>query len=535
MNTLVQSTTLPELRVRFIRALSIVSIGLGLAGSLAVFGLMSGLSTQIFGIATVAILLLGIVWLMLVNRGRVSVAAIGLCASLTVATLTPLPAALLIIAVTAVIAAAALLNGVGYLIVNTVVIVRLALVAVGSAQGNPNALFDLGANNLPLLVVVIVSLSSRYLITTADRTASASLRAANLLQFTAEIAQFASQTLELNFLLGQVTRQISDRFGYYHVQVFLVDTAHEYAMLVASTGVVGEQLLMRKHRLAIGSTSVIGQVTQRGVPVIARDSDPENVRFRNELLPATRAELAVPILDGGQVVGALDVQSTKNDAFDQNEIQALQTLANVLAAEIRNIRLFETQATTARENEHLYQQTQMNLEEIQRLNSELTGNAWREYVRDMGTASGITLDQGRRTTDLSWSQTLRTAAQGEAVENVTPTHSLVALPLILHGQLIGAVEIEADEEISHVKVEAMREVLAQLAASLENARLYEASQMENVQKQRLNEIATRYETVGSVEELLRVTLVELGETLGAERGAIRLGAATAETNGGSGS
>jgi len=533
MNRLVQNTTLPELRVRFIRALSIASIGLGIFGALVVFALTEGLA-QVSGIITVALLLLGVLWLILLNRGYVGVAAIGLCASLTLGVMTPLPGALLIIAVTAVIAAAALLNGAGYLLVNTVVILRLAFAAIQSSQGNPNALLELGANNLPLIVVVIVSLSSRYLITTADRTASASLRAANLLQFTAEIAQFASQTLDLNPLLSQVTWQIHERFGYYHVQVFLVDDTKQYAGLVASTGEVGQQLLMRKHRLAVGSNSVIGQVTRRGKPVIARDSDPENVRFRNELLPATRAELAVPILDGGQVIGALDVQSTRDDAFDQNEIQSLQTLANVLASEIRNIRLFETQATTARENERLYQQTQLNLEEIQRLNRELTGNAWREYVRDMGSSRGITLDQGQPTPDLSWNESLRMAAQGEAVQDITPTHSLVALPLMLHGQLIGAVEIEADQEIPQSKIEAMSEVLAQLAASLENARLYETSQMENVQKQRLHEISTRYETVGSVEELLRVTLVELGETLGAERGAIRLGtAATADANGGS--
>ncbi|MCA9910052.1 MAG: hypothetical protein KC519_15445, partial [Anaerolineae bacterium] len=153
MNRFLQNTALPELRTRFIRALSIVSIGLGVAGAVAVFTLMSGLATQVVGIVTFAMLLLGLVWLILLNRGYVGVAAIGLCTSLTLAVMTPLPAALLVIAVTAVIAASALLNGTGYLIVNAVVFIRLAIAAIETGQGSPNALLELGANNLPLIVV----------------------------------------------------------------------------------------------------------------------------------------------------------------------------------------------------------------------------------------------------------------------------------------------------------------------------------------------------------------------------------------------
>ncbi|MCL4251247.1 MAG: GAF domain-containing protein [Anaerolineae bacterium] len=528
MNQLVQITTLTDLRARFIGALAIASIAIGLAG-LAPTHLVIG---QSLGTETTIVLLLGGLWLLLLIRGYADLAALGLCASLTLASLTP-PPMFLVIAVTALLAAAALLTRRGYLIVWTVIIVRLAFAALEFVTQTPNSLWELGSNYLiPLAVILITSLSARFLISNAERTASQSARAAHLLQFTAEIAHITSQSLGLTPLLGQVTLQIRERFGYYHVQVFLVDNTGDYAGLVASTGEVGQQLLMRKHRLAVGSNSVIGQATGRGEPVIARDSDPKNVRFRNELLPATRAELALPIKEGTQTIGVLDVQSRDDDAFDQNEVQSLQTLANVLASEIRNIRLYEKQVATAQDNERLYQQTQTDLEEIQRLNRELTGNAWRDYLREMGGVAGVTLDQKQQTGDLSWSEELRAAAQGDVIEDITPDHSKVAMPLKLHGKLIGAVEIETDHEIPQSKIQAMSEVLEYLATSLENARLYEASQIENVQKQRLNEIVTRYETVGSVEELLRVTLQELGETLGAESGTIRLGTApAAETNG----
>jgi uncharacterized protein YunC (DUF1805 family) len=66
-----------------------------------------------------------------------------------------------------------------------------------------------------------------------------------------------------------------------------------------------------------------------------------------------------------------------------------------------------------------------------------------------------------------------------------------------------------------------------LALSLENARLYEATLEAAAQEQRINDIAARFQSVVTVDELLRITLAELSETLGAEAGSIRLGRFTA--------
>jgi uncharacterized protein YunC (DUF1805 family) len=66
-------------------------------------------------------------------------------------------------------------------------------------------------------------------------------------------------------------------------------------------------------------------------------------------------------------------------------------------------------------------------------------------------------------------------------------------------------------------------VAQRLALSLENARLYEATLQAAAQEQRINDIAARFQSVATIDELLRITLAELSETLGAERGSIRLG------------
>ena len=99
---------------------------------------------------------------------------------------------------------------------------------------------------------------------------------------------------------------------------------------------------------------------------------------------------------------------------------------------------------------------------------------------------------------------------------------------MLRGEVIGAIEVEAGAENNPETVEMVQAVAQRLALSLENARLYEATLQAAAQEQRINDIAARFQSVATVDELLRITLTELSETLGAERGSIRLGRFNAE-------
>ncbi len=172
-------------------------------------------------------------------------------------------------------------------------------------------------------------------------------RRAKQLEAVAEVSRAVSSLLDLDELLNTTVELIRDAFGYYHAQVFLVDDENYAAWLRASTGEVGRILLERKHHLIVGSQSVIGQVTATGKPVVARDTDRDAVHRRNELLPDTRAECAVPLRIGTRIIGALDVQSTEPDVFDEEDIAILQTLADQLAVAIENARAYQQQLETA--------------------------------------------------------------------------------------------------------------------------------------------------------------------------------------------
>jgi GAF domain-containing protein len=519
-----QSQTLSGLRLLFLRILAILGIAIGGIGIVPVVlvSLQQGIPFFPRVLGPIFVVVLCSLWLIMTNRGSIQAATYGLLLTLTAATLVP-PPALVVVSVVTVLAAAVLGNRVQFLVVNALVLIRFAFVAVGVAEANPGNLAILGSEIMaPLIVLTIVSLGTRYFVFNAERTARRSIRSAQLLQSTAEVAQATSQILELQPLLESAIKTISQRFGFYHVQVFLLDDARENAVLVASTGTVGRLLLDRKHRLAVGSRSVIGRVTSVGQPVIARDSDPNNVRYRNELLPETRAELALPIRDGDTIIGALDVQSRNEAEIDDNVVQALQVLSNLLATAIRNSRLFEQQSATARENAALYGQTRDNLDEIQRLNRELTGQAWRDFLNESQAASGVTLEDDDLRMEAEWTRLMQQAGEGRMVYEPYAGGTRVALPLVLRGAIIGAVEFDTRDALSLEALAGARAILDRLTVSLENARLYEAAQSSTAQEARLNQISARYGSASSIDELLDITLHELSSTLGAERGTVRL-------------
>ena len=183
-------------------------------------------------------------------------------------------------------------------------------------------------------------------------------RRARQLTTSAEVSQIASSILDLNYLLPRIVDLIRDSFGYDHVQIFLMDDKDNFAELRASTGDAGRQLLEIRHKLQKGSPSVIGQVTANGKPTIASDTADARVVHRpNPYLPNTRSEMAIPLKLKGKVVGALDVQSNQPNAFDDDDIQVLTTLAAQISVAIDNAQLFEQARSRANEMSFLFDVT----------------------------------------------------------------------------------------------------------------------------------------------------------------------------------
>jgi putative methionine-R-sulfoxide reductase with GAF domain len=161
------------------------------------------------------------------------------------------------------------------------------------------------------------------------------------LQAISEISQNIATNVNVNLqeLLSYITRSISEKTGYYHAGIFLLDEKREYAVLRAANSVGGRRMLERRHQLKVGGTGIVGYVCQGGRPRIALDTGTDAVFFNNPDLPETRSEMALPLKVGTQVIGALDVQSTSPSAFNDEDVTALSTLANQIAIIIQNSQL----------------------------------------------------------------------------------------------------------------------------------------------------------------------------------------------------
>lgn len=373
-------------------------------------------------------------------------------------------------------------------------------------------------------LMITLTIAVFYVVNSFGNITSSAQRTNRLLQASSDIAQTINLELDMKQLLDNTVNIIRNEFNFYHVQVFLIDDNHEYANLVSSTGEAGIQLLARNHRLPIGSQSVIGRVTQVGEPVVAQNTDIDQVHALNELLPDTRAELALPIIDSSQIVGALDVQSVNADAFQPIDIQALQIITNQLSTAIRNARLFEQAQKNIQENQQLLHEYQTNLRQLDRLNSVLVKQSWGDYLQQTHV-DGVTLSEQRFMPKAHWSDSMRIAMDNQKTQITSQDDvQIIAVPIILRDETLGVIEVEIDKDTQTSEIaELIQAISDRLAISLESARLFEETQEATLQEQQINEIVSNYEAAVTIDELLQVTLEQLQQSLGAEHGAIRLG------------
>ena len=168
-----------------------------------------------------------------------------------------------------------------------------------------------------------------------------SLRRANQLETAAEIARDTSSTLSIDMLLERAVNMIREGFKYSHASIFLLDESGRNAIIHASTGDAGKEMLRNEHQLRVGAKSIIGHVTSSGTPYVVNNVFEDPYHFPNPLLPDTKSEAAIPLMIGNKVIGALDLQSTKLEAFTPEDISVLHTLADQIAVAVENTRAYE--------------------------------------------------------------------------------------------------------------------------------------------------------------------------------------------------
>lgn len=373
-----------------------------------------------------------------------------------------------------------------------------------------------------------------------QRSISYGTRLLSQLRGVLDISQITANVTSLDELLPQAVNYVRDRFGVYHVQIFLVDKERRYVNLVASTGETGKVLLERGYRLPVTSAGTIGQAIRTAELVVTNQvdhPDGDNLsthrfpRHVNELLSATNSELVLPLVVGDLVIGTLDLQSTHLDTFNEREMDSMQLLASQVALAIYNAQQLEAQRHILNDTRRMFLEAETTLRESQQMNQRLTGQAWKDYMRQRLSATiGYTLVDGQLHNDSRWTPSLSQAAEvRRAVLNGGAADAqIIAVPIELRGQVIGAIEVEFGAASANINAAAesldmIQAVAQRLAVSVDNARLFEQTQELAQQEFELNSISSKIQGHTDIQELVKVALHELGVALDADAAAIRLG------------
>ncbi len=392
------------------------------------------------------------------------------------------------------------------------------------------------------------TLVERLEVTVAERTRDLERRSLQL-EVAADIARQITTLTDPERLLDQSVDLIREQFGFYHAAVFLVDDRREYAVLRAATGVAGQQLIAQGFRLRIGQVGIVGAVTASGEARIALDVGIDAVYFKNPLLPETRSEMALPLRAGEagrerpMVIGALDVQSKEEAAFDAEDITVLQVIADQLAVAIQNARLI--------------QQLNRTVAELEQASGRFTQQSWRSFLASRQAPIGYRYRAtGLRETGLQpiyadRERSEKIGADTTPMEIVPPdalqalqegqvvvvqqaaeeqgsgegAGASLAVPIRLREQVIGVVHLRMEADGGHPEkgagskippetISLVEEAASRLALVLESTRLLSQAQQRAQREQLTAQLTSRMRTSLDIDTVLQTAVRELGERLG---------------------
>ncbi len=305
------------------------------------------------------------------------------------------------------------------------------------------------------------------------------------LRATVQVGNAITAILDSDELIERVVNVITEEFNYYYAALFLTDPSGNWAELRAATGDAGRVLKANHHRLEIGSRNMVGRAIQTREPVVAMNTSEGPARFENPLLPYTRSEIALPLVVGDRVYGALDAQSTREGEFTPEVIETLKTMANQVAVALDNARSFQS--------------AQRALQDMQAIQRQYLLDSWEGFTAEKGS-----LDY----------------AIGEAEPG--ETLSEMEIPLILRDQPIGGIQVSGARDWTAEEKSMIEAIAAQAALALENARLVEESQSSARREHVVSEITSKIWTSATTDAILQTAARELGRALETDEVTIEL-------------
>jgi GAF domain-containing protein/HAMP domain-containing protein len=336
---------------------------------------------------------------------------------------------------------------------------------------------------------------------------------ASKFQAVALLARAITSVQNIEELLPRITTVVSQEFGFYHVGIFLLDQAQEYAILRAANSEGGQKMVERGHALKVGEVGMVGYTASTGQVRIASDTGADAVFFDNPDLPDTRSEMTMPLRIGNDIIGVLDVQSNQSAAFQDQDVELLTIVADQISIAIQNARQFQSAQKALTEAEVTSRQYVRR--EWTALSSDGTHLGYRYSRAGVGPLKAPVRAQEIDIAILT----------GKTHSTTSPSQSQLAVPIKLRGEIIGVLNVksEGQRKWDQDEIDISEAVAERVALAIENARLVEASQTQAARERTIGEIASRIGASVNMRNVLQTAVEELGRVLPGSDVIIQLG------------
>ncbi|HLO17261.1 MAG TPA: GAF domain-containing protein [Anaerolineales bacterium] len=301
---------------------------------------------------------------------------------------------------------------------------------------------------------------------------------------TNEVGRVAASSLDPEQLFARIIPLFHEQFGYYFAAIYLLDPSGKWAELKEATGEAGKVLKQNHHRLDVAGKSMVGTAIRERSTRIAQVASEEKQRFDNPLLPYTRSEVALPLIVGERVLGALNVQSTKEADFGP---QVIETMKNMVG-----------QVAIAMENARLFQEAQQIIREMRTIQQHYLFEGWSEFSEQ--------------------NQKLEYRIGDEMDEDSNKLET----PISLRDQILGQIVLEGKDEWTADQQSLVDAIATQAAIALENARLVSESRHIALRERMVAEINSKIWSSATIDGVLQTVVKELGRRLDASSATVEL-------------
>lgn len=359
----------------------------------------------------------------------------------------------------------------------------------------------------------------------AERTSELQ-RAFNL---TSQVSDLINRSTTLEELFAGAVELIQERLDFSHVHIYTYVPNLTRLIIAHGSGAAGQRLKEEAYTIELGQ-GVVGAAAQTKQALIVNNVDEFPDFTHVPLLQNIRSEMAIPLSTGGTLLGILDIQDTKVNAFTEADLELIQSLANQLMVAINNFKLVT--------------ETERALAQVEALNARLTRERWdytlqhtpiSGYIYTPGHLTALTLTDNGQQASAQKSLILdevngnvedpRNEGRRSDREDRLDASQAISIPIKLRGQLIGVLELEREannpwREEDEIVV---RSVSQQIALALERARLFEDSQRNAWRDHLVSEATAQVWAATEIERVLQTAVAQLGERLDASEVVIRLG------------